>query len=69
MKASGSSRTGTVSTALMVQSTSPNNPSLGLHPAAIITPGGVGNKILSVLRGDADCALMHLSKRTILTDV
>ena len=33
----------------------------GLQPAAVITPGGVGNKILSVLRGDADCALMHLS--------
>lgn len=32
-----------------------------LLPAAVITPGGVGNKILSVLRGDADCALMHLS--------
>ena len=34
-----------------------------LQPAAVITPGGVGNKILSVLRGDADCALMHLSTR------
>ena len=32
-----------------------------LAPAAVITPGGVGNKILSVLRGDADCALMHLA--------
>ncbi len=32
-----------------------------LVPAAVITPGGVGNKILSVLRGDADCALMHLA--------
>jgi 3'(2'), 5'-bisphosphate nucleotidase len=52
--------------AILVASPSGKEPALqvaksGLHPAAIITPGGVGNKILSVLRGDADCALMHLS--------